>query len=176
MSVALARRVVELPRLGPVELVASASALRALSFLAWSEPSTVAAPACAGAHPVLDRAERALRCYLDGDGLRDAPPVDLSFHPPFRRAVLEATAQLAPGATATYGAIAHTVGKPGAARAVGQALGANQAPIFIPCHRVLGAGGLGGFTPGVAIKRILLSVEGVPLQTALTDPAHEPTS
>jgi methylated-DNA-[protein]-cysteine S-methyltransferase len=54
------------------------------------------------------------------------------------------------------------VGRPGAARAVGQAVGANPLPLVIPCHRVIGAnGGAGGFAGGIPLKRALLAVEGV---------------
>ncbi len=56
--------------------------------------------------------------------------------------------------------MAKKIGKPGAARAVGQALGANPLPILIPCHRVVAAdGGLGGFTGGVKTKEKLLTME-----------------
>ena len=63
------------------------------------------------------------------------------------------------------------LGKPGAARAVGQALGRNPFPIIVPCHRVLAAGGrMGGFSAngGVATKLKLLAIEGAVL--ALADP------
>ena len=67
---------------------------------------------------------------LDDSGLDD-----------FRRAVYTATRAIGPGATATYGEIAKTVGAPHAARAVGAALGSNPYPIIVPCHRVLAANG-----------------------------------
>lgn len=64
------------------------------------------------------------------------------------------------GATATYGELARRIGKPNASRAVGSACGANPIPLFIPCHRVVGAqGGLGGFSSGLAWKRLLLALE-----------------
>jgi len=54
------------------------------------------------------------------------------------------------------------VGRPSAARATGNALGANPVPIVVPCHRVLRTGGgLGGYTGGLAIKERLLTMEGV---------------
>ena len=63
------------------------------------------------------------------------------------------------GETTTYGAIARRVGS--SARAVGQAMRRNPTPIVIPCHRVIAAdGSLGGFTPSVAIKQYLLTMEG----------------
>ena len=84
---------------------------------------------------------------------------------PFRRQVYAATRAVDPGSTATYGEIARAIGAPGAARAVGAALGANPFPIVVPCHRVLAAGGaLHGFSApgGVATKRRMLELERVP--------------
>jgi methylated-DNA-[protein]-cysteine S-methyltransferase len=94
-----------------------------------------------------------------------AVPVDLSGLEPFQRHVLEATRDVAPGTTATYGEIARTIRVPDAARAVGAALGANPCPIVVPCHRVLGADGrLTGFSApgGVVTKRRMLEIEGAP--------------
>ena len=64
------------------------------------------------------------------------------------------------GKTLTYKAVANTLNKPSAARAVGTAIGKNPLPIFIPCHRVVGSNGsLTGFSGGIAIKRELLALE-----------------
>ena len=84
-------------------------------------------------------------------------PEDLS---PFDRMVLEETRQIPFGETATYGDLAKRIGKPGAARAVGGALGRNPLPLLIPCHRVVGRGGaLTGYSKGFAIKEALLAWE-----------------
>jgi len=81
---------------------------------------------------------------------------------PFQRAVWDALVRIPRGETLTYGTIAEMVGRPGAARAVGQAVGANPLPLVIPCHRVIGAnGGAGGFAGGIPLKRALLAAEGV---------------
>jgi len=83
--------------------------------------------------------------------------------------VLEAAREIRYGAVLTYGALASAIGCPGAARAVGGALGANPIPILVPCHRIVAAdGGLGGFTvkgcpDGLNLKRRLLSLEGARL-------------
>jgi methylated-DNA-[protein]-cysteine S-methyltransferase len=61
------------------------------------------------------------------------------------------------GDTATYGAIAGRVGT--SPRVVGRAMAHNPTPLVIPCHRVVGARGIGGFTPSVAIKEALLAME-----------------
>lgn len=91
-------------------------------------------------------------------------PLDLRAVTPFRRRVYAAARSIPRGATATYGEIAATLGAPGSARAVGQALGANPFPVIVPCHRVLAAGGRsGGFsaTGGVSTKLRMLAIEGV---------------
>ena len=80
---------------------------------------------------------------------------------PFQRSVWNAARAIGWGDTATYGTLARRIGKPKAARAVGQALGANPVSIVVPCHRILsGSGGLGGFGAGLPWKRELLRTEG----------------
>jgi methylated-DNA-[protein]-cysteine S-methyltransferase len=81
----------------------------------------------------------------------------------FARRVLEATSAIPYGSVSTYKHVAYEAGSPRAARAAGNALGANPLPIVVPCHRVLHTGGgLGGYTGGLGIKRTLLAIEGVP--------------
>jgi len=80
----------------------------------------------------------------------------------FDRRVYAVARSIPPGATLTYGEIAKRIGEPGAARAVGRALGANPFPIVVPCHRVLGADGKsGGFSAagGIETKMRILSIE-----------------
>ena len=84
---------------------------------------------------------------------------------PFRRRVYAATREVGPGEIATYGEIARAIGDPGAARAVGAALGQNPFPVVVPCHRVLAASGaLHGFSApgGIATKRRMLEIERAP--------------
>jgi methylated-DNA-[protein]-cysteine S-methyltransferase len=81
---------------------------------------------------------------------------------PFRQSVFGATRAIGPGETASYGEIAQTVGRPGAARAVGSALGSNPFPIIVPCHRIVSAtGALTGFSApgGIETKRRMLEIE-----------------
>jgi len=95
--------------------------------------------------------------------------LDMDQVPAFHRRVYEAARAIPPGMTLSYGDIAARIGAPGAARAVGQALGRNPFPIVVPCHRVLAAGGkIGGFSAqgGVATKRRMLAIEGVQLNGA----------
>jgi O-6-methylguanine DNA methyltransferase len=101
----------------------------------------------------------------------DLPAIalDMDGVPEFHRRVYEAARAIPPGSTLSYGDIAKRVGAPGAARAVGQALGRNPFPIVVPCHRVLAAGGkIGGFSAqgGVETKRRMLSIEGARLNAA----------
>jgi methylated-DNA-[protein]-cysteine S-methyltransferase len=87
--------------------------------------------------------------------------LDLDALPPFHRRVYESARGIAPGATMSYGDLAVRLGQPGAARAVGQALGRNPFAIVVPCHRVLTADGkLGGFSAngGVSTRLRLLSI------------------
>lgn len=78
---------------------------------------------------------------------------------PFQCAVWRALVAIPYGQTRTYADIAKKIGSPKAARAVGQACGANPVPFYIPCHRVVAKGGLGGFSGKLEIKQKLLKVE-----------------
>ena len=104
--------------------------------------------------------------------------LDMGEVPAFHRKVYEAARSIPPGTTLSYGEIAARVGAPGAARAVGQALGRNPFPIVVPCHRVLAAGGkIGGFSAqgGIATKRRMLAIEGAQINGATVLLADEAT-
>jgi methylated-DNA-[protein]-cysteine S-methyltransferase len=108
----------------------------------------------------------AIVALLDGErpDLRDIA-LDERALDDFRRRVYAATREVGPGQIATYGEIARTAGAPGAARAVGAALGQNPYPVVVPCHRVLAAdGSLHGFSApgGITTKRQMLEIEGAP--------------
>jgi methylated-DNA-[protein]-cysteine S-methyltransferase len=140
--------------LGPVALTAVAGAITALDILpAGTATSPGPAP------PLLSTAFAQLRQYLDGG--RQA--FDLPLAPAgttFQRKVWTLLTQIPHGTTATYGDIAAQAGQPGAARAVGGACHHNPIPVFIPCHRVVAAGGkLGGFGLGLPLKQRLLKLE-----------------
>jgi len=119
------------------------------------------------APPFVREAARLVERHLAGEAQDLAAlPLDLSLLAPFQRAVYDKVRDLPPGRTATYGEIAALLGKPGASRAVGQALGRNPFLVAVPCHRVLAAGGApGGFSApgGVIAKQRLLALEGVTL-------------
>ncbi len=79
---------------------------------------------------------------------------------PFQIKVWEALLAIPEGAVTTYATIARAIGRPGAARAVGRAVGQNPIALLIPCHRVLRRdGGLGGYHWGLGVKRALLAAE-----------------
>jgi len=85
----------------------------------------------------------------------------------FGRRVLEATAAIPFGTTASYRDVAERAGNARATRAAGNALGHNPIPIVVPCHRVLRTGGaLGGYTGGLHRKERLLAIEGVLADTS----------
>ncbi|OII62415.1 cysteine methyltransferase [Streptomyces sp. CC53] len=106
---------------------------------------------------------RMLEAYFDGR-LRDFRlPLDWSLTGGFtRRALRELAAGVPYGTLVGYGELAARAGQPGAAQAVGAAMGANPLPVVVPCHRVVESdGGLGGFGGGLEAKRRLLVLEGV---------------
>jgi methylated-DNA-[protein]-cysteine S-methyltransferase len=89
-------------------------------------------------------------------------PLDMSRVGSYNRRLYEAIRAIPPGHTRTYGEIATDMGEPGAARAVGRAMGQNPWPIIVPCHRVVAANGkTGGFSAygGVSTKLRLLAIE-----------------
>lgn len=101
-----------------------------------------------------------LRNYFRGDRIDFSEKLDLSGMTAFQGRVYRACRLIQYGETRSYGWVAEQMKKPGAARAVGQALGRNPLPVIVPCHRVVaGNGGLGGFTGGLETKGELLNME-----------------
>ena len=111
---------------------------------------------------MLSDASTQLREYFSGTRQRFDLPLDL-YGTDFQLQVWRELLDIPYGATSTYGGIARSLGRtPGAARAVGAAVGANPVPIIVPCHRVIGAdGSLVGFGGGLDVKVALLRLEGV---------------
>ena len=104
---------------------------------------------------------RELERYFTEREWRFSVSLDLSAGTDFDRAVWAALGRIPPRQTRTYGEIARTVGRPRAARAVGNACGRNPVPVIVPCHRVVAGGGIGGFGLGLDLKRRLLALEGI---------------
>ncbi|MFF7857175.1 methylated-DNA--[protein]-cysteine S-methyltransferase [Streptomyces sp. NPDC007904] len=113
--------------------------------------------------PLLAEPTRQLRAYFAGERHVFDLPLDWSLISGFNREVLRELARGVPfGTVVGYGDLAGRVGQPGAAQAVGMAMGANPLPVVVPCHRVVErGGGIGGFGGGVETKRRLLALEGV---------------
>lgn len=106
-----------------------------------------------------DLADR-FRDYFRGGRQTFPDDLDLSSGTAFQQAVWRTARSIPYGETRSYGWIAAVIGRPRAARAVGQAMGSNPLAIIIPCHRVVaGDGGLGGFGGGLDMKRRLLLME-----------------
>jgi O-6-methylguanine DNA methyltransferase len=130
-------------------------------------------PASSAASAHLRAGLAAASAFLAGDRRAfDTIPIDLSDRPGWDRAVLEAVRAIGWGTTSSYGGIAAAIGRRGAARAVGGAVGRNPVSLAIPCHRVIaGDGTLGGYGGGwwgsrelrLDLKRDLLAREGTVL-------------
>ena len=111
------------------------------------------------ANPILDQAEEWLTSYFAGEKVS---PVPLPLSPdgtPFQRKVWQILQNIPYGETVTYGEIAKMISPAMSAQAVGNAVGANPIPVIIPCHRVVAANGIGGYSSGIKIKQHLLSLE-----------------
>ena len=110
---------------------------------------------------VAEEACRQIGRYLDDPEFAFDVPLQIN-GTAFRRRVWQAICKIPGGRTLTYGEIARSIGS--APRAVGGACGANRIPLVIPCHRVVAAGGIGGFMHArggapIAIKQWLLAHE-----------------
>jgi methylated-DNA-[protein]-cysteine S-methyltransferase len=129
--------------LGWIVLAWSERGLRLLRFTGPERPELDLEPVPDWVRSAVERLCR----HLDGEaeGLEKIP-LDLEGLSPFSRRVLEALCGTRPGETLTYGQLARMAGSPGASRAVGQVMAKNPLPILIPCHRVVGAKGPGGFS------------------------------
>lgn len=106
---------------------------------------------------------RQLDEYLRGKRKEFTFPIDWDLLRPFQCEVLQIVYAIPYGETRTYGEIAHQMGRPRAARAVGRANATNPMPLVVPCHRVIGADGkLHGYGGGEGLKtkEWLLKMEG----------------
>ncbi|MFF0447820.1 methylated-DNA--[protein]-cysteine S-methyltransferase [Streptomyces sp. NPDC004609] len=158
--------------IGPLLLAATGRGLVAVVFHADARVRDTALRQLAArlaAEPVEDATGRLaepirqLEAYFAGDLREFSLPLDWSLSGGFNREVLRELAAAVPfGTVVGYGDLAARVGQPGAAQAVGAAMGSNPLPVVVPCHRVVETdGGLGGFGGGLETKRRLLALEGV---------------
>ncbi len=149
----------ELPTpIGPILLTGDGEAITGVRF---ADPAGPAATA-GGARRDDERlgpARRQLAEFLEGRRTAFDLPLRAA-GTPFQRAVWDLVRTIPYGGTASYGALAARIGRPGAARAVGLANARNPIAILVPCHRVVGASGaLTGYAAGVERKRWLLDLE-----------------
>ena len=113
-----------------------------------------------------DELRRQLSQWVEGKPTEFDLPLDLR-GTEFQKEVWRAIHRIPYGKLSSYGLLARDIGRPNAARAVGNAVGANPIGIVIPCHRVIwSSGGIGGFGGGyekesLDVKRLFLKVEGV---------------
>lgn len=134
--------------LGPIRLTEKAGVITALDWQAGPQAES----------PLLIEALAQLAAYFAGRLTQFDLPLD--FGTGFAEKVRRAMAAIPYGQTRKYGDLAREIGAP--AQAIGQACGANPIPVLIPCHRILAAKGLGGFSAkgGVESKVFLLRLEG----------------
>ena len=109
--------------------------------------------------PLLKQAAKELSEYFGGGRTTFSVPLEAE-GTAFQQSVWNALRQIPYGQTLSYGGVAANIGKPKAARAVGMANNRNPLPIFIPCHRVIGADGqMVGYGGGIDVKTFLLDLE-----------------
>ena len=169
---------------GPVRIAAGARGVVALAMLSSSDAFEadlarrrlgtlvhVADAPDGPARTLAIRARALVEAMLAGEPAPvETLPVDISDRPAWDRLVLDAVRAIPRGQVASYGEVARRIGRAGAARAVGGAVGRNPVGLLVPCHRVIaGDGRLGGY--GVAawggleaaldLKQALLALEGV---------------
>jgi methylated-DNA-[protein]-cysteine S-methyltransferase len=137
---------------GPLTIVEDNDAIVAVGFEA--RPGATTSPLLAAA---CDQLYGYFYCGLRRFELPLAPAGSR-----FHQAVWQAMQEIPPGQVRTYGELAAALGAPGGARAVGVACARNPIPVLIPCHRVVAADHLGGYSGagGPATKAALLELEG----------------
>jgi methylated-DNA-[protein]-cysteine S-methyltransferase len=143
-------RLIDSP-IGPLLLVEDGGLLAEIRFADGDEPDR-------DDTPLLKRAQKQLDEFFAGSRRKFDLPL-IPARTAFQQRVREAMVSIPWGQTLSYGEVAHIAG--GAPRAVGQACGNNMLPLVVPCHRVLAANGIGGYSgaKGLDTKRFLLALE-----------------
>ncbi len=166
---------------GPVRIAATSRGVAAAEILSTDEGFAAglarrglvpdAARAGAAARALAAGAAERVAAALDGvDAGLEVLAIDIADRPAWDRLVLDAVRAILRGHTAGYGEVARRIGRPGASRAVGGAVGRNPVGLLVPCHRVIagdgtlggyGAAAWGGREAALDVKRALLALEGV---------------
>ena len=170
---------------GPIHVATSPLGVLSISVLTPLEPFVTDAvrrsglDRVSGTSRLLDRTVAAVEAFLAGEPAPfDGLPLDLEDRRAWDRAVFDGVRGLHRGQVTSYGRLARRIGRPGAARAVGGAVGRNPIGLAIPCHRVIaGDGSIGGYGGDwfgsrealLEIKRELLAREGIELPARLAD-------
>jgi len=159
--------------LGAVTLAATSHGLAGLWFDGQKHhPGTLGAPVDAKQRWIA-QALAELSAYWRGESRAFGVPLDPQGSD-FQRGVWLALRGIARGTTRSYGALAASLGRPEAVRAVAAAVGRNPVSIIVPCHRVLGRdGSLTGYAGGIERKAALLELEGATRQARLTEAGVE---
>jgi methylated-DNA-[protein]-cysteine S-methyltransferase len=154
----------------PVGQLSVAVSGEGLCALSWGTPSRLAERYRLAADPDSELAEPVLAelaAYFRGEVREFAVPVDWRLFGPVQRQVLGTLFETVRyGESVTYGELAGRSGAGVPPRGIGAIMGSNPLPVVVPCHRVLAANGLGGYSggsgsDGLAVKRWLLTLEGV---------------
>jgi methylated-DNA-[protein]-cysteine S-methyltransferase len=131
-----------------------------------------------GAAELAERTVDAIEAYLGGSAASFDLPIDLDGRANWDQQVFAGLRGVTWGSVTSYGRLARRIGRPGAARAVGGAVGRNPLALIVPCHRVIaGDGSLGGYGGAwwgaqdemLDIKRTLLALEGIELPVRFAD-------
>jgi methylated-DNA-[protein]-cysteine S-methyltransferase len=135
--------------------------LEASGRVVWHELPRPSKTAPRGASPLVER----LQAYFAGEEASfEEVELDLEYETPFLDRCARALREIPRGEVVTYGELAALAGSPGAARAAGSFCARNRLGLFVPCHRVVGAAGLGSYgSYGIEYKRRLLELEGAPI-------------
>lgn len=141
--------------IGPLRVSAVADRLVEIKLGAALLPDSHGSPE---ADEICRLAKAEIEAFLAGERDEFSVPYRL-VGSKFQRAVWKEMLRIPYGATLTYGQMAERVGGKGAVRAVGGACGANPLPLLVPCHRVVAAAGLGGFSGGIERKKWLMKLE-----------------
>lgn len=154
----IAQRRLDTP-LGPVLLARARHGLSGVWFEEQKHhPGPLIAPV-ENMDPILERAASELLAFFAGRSQRFDVPIEL-VGTTFQKRVWSALRGIPHGRTCTYGDLAAAIHAPGAARAVGAAIGRNPLSIVVPCHRVVGIRGqLTGYAGGLERKQALLNLE-----------------
>ena len=141
--------------IGVLRLWAEEGLLRPIELVPAAEPDFP--------DPVTEQAAAELQEYFAGKRA-EFTVAARPYGTAFQQKVWSALSRVPWGRVVTYGDLAEAVGQPTACRAVANAVGKNPLLILVPCHRVVAASGLGGFSAGLEAKRTLLTLEGVQIE------------